>query len=220
MTDVFWDVLSVDDQEAMAAAGTSRAYPTGSVVFHEGERSTFAVVLRRGRLKLTTSSPEGRELLIELRGENELIGELGVIDDAPRSASAIAVERVEALTIPAAAFNDLLVERGSISVAVLRLTASRLRQSGLRRLESGTSDVLVRLSRRLVELVGDTAPRTDGVIEVMSPLTQQEMAEWIGVSRDAVVLALRQLRENGAIETGRRQIRIHDFELLKKIAEG
>jgi CRP-like cAMP-binding protein len=66
-----------------------------------------------------------------------------------------------------------------------------------------------------VELAGSAQPTADGVIEVKSPLTQQELADWIGVSRDAVVLAMRRIRELGWVETGRRTIRILDLNALK-----
>ena len=173
-----------------------------------------------GRVKLTRTALDGREVLIELRGPGSLIGELGAVDDAPRSATATVAEPVDAIVIPAALFRRLLAERGTVALAVLSSVAERLRESAERRLESGTTDALARLCSRLVELAEQEESTAASAIEISSPLTQQELAEWIGVSREAVVLALRQLRERGWVETGRRRITVLDVEAVRRAAEG
>ena len=113
----------------------------------------------------------------------------------------------------------LLAERSSMSFQVLVIVAEKLRQCSSRRLEAGTSNAQARLCQRLVELAESQNRTSAEVIEIQSPLTQQELAEWIGTSRDAVVLALRQIREQGWIETGRRTFRILDLEALRRASQ-
>lgn len=215
---MFWEVLAAEDQASLRAVGAERAYDTGDYLFLEGDEPTHAIVLLAGQLKLTRSSPDGRSVLIEIRQQGELVGESGPIDRQPRSASAVALTPVEALVVPAAAFRRLLEERGTVALQLIVTLVERLRESAERRLESGTSDAVTRLAGRLVELSEDKPQTTAGEVVLGSALTQQDLAEWIGVSRDAVVLAFRQLRALGLIETGRRQIRILDLEGLRHFA--
>lgn len=217
---VFWDELTPAEQDALTAIGIHRTYEAGAYVLFEGEPSTHVVVVLSGRLKLTTSSPDGRNIIIEFRDRGELVGEMGVVDDSPRSAAAVAVTPMEALVVPANQFRELLTRGGGIVVAVLRSMAERIRQASERRLEQGTSDTVTRVAGRLVELAEGRTVGVGGGDLVLDPApTQQELADWIGASRDAVVLALKQLRELQWIETGRQQIRILDLNGLRSYSE-
>lgn len=213
---VFWDQLTEREQEAMIAIGARRTFSSGDYVLHEGEASTHVLVLLSGRLKLVSSSPEGRTVIIEFRERGELVGEMGVVDDSPRSVGAVASTEVEALIVPADRFRQLLMEGGGIVIAVLSSMAERLRQTSVRRLEQGTADTVTRVAGRLVELSEGKVPDAKGQIVLSSALTQQELADWIGASRDAVVLALGQLRDLRWIETGRQQFRILDLDALRR----
>ncbi len=212
---MFWDNLRAADQEVLDAAGMRRHYPAGSAIWLHGDSPTHTFVVLKGLVKLTRASTEGREVIIELRGRGTILGELASIDTSPRSAAVIVIEDVEALVIQAATFRQLLLENGAIAFAVLEVVADKLRQATNRRLEAGVGTAQARLCSRLVELAADTRPDVNGVIEVKSPLTQQELADWIGVSRDAVVLAMRRIRDEKWVETGRRTIRILDLDALK-----
>ena len=213
---MFWDMLSEDDRNAISAIGARKKFDVGRRLFLDGDASTHSVIILSGLIKLTRTSKEGREIMIELRGPGHLLGELAAIDTIPRSAAATVVEEVEAIVFSAADFRQLLSERSSLSFAVLTIVTEKLRQATDRRLEAGVGDAQARLCGRLCELAAASEADEDGVIEVKSPLTQQELADWIGVSRDAIVLALRRIREQRWIETGRRTIRILDIEALRE----
>lgn len=212
---MFWDALKADDQELLAAAGVRRTYRAGTRLFLYGDEPTFSMIILSGVIKLTRASIDGREIIIELRGRGYLLGELGPIDAVPRNAAAVVVEDVEAIVLTATAFRNLLREQASICYAVLTIVSEKLRQATDRRLEAGVGDATSRLCSRLVELADATTVGPEGVIELQSPLTQQELADWIGVSRDAVVLAMRRIRDAGWVETGRRSIRILDLASLR-----
>jgi CRP-like cAMP-binding protein len=212
---MFWDNLRAADQEVLEAVGVRRRYQAGTSLWFDGAPSTHTLIMLAGLVKVTRTSIDGREVIIELRGSGNILGELAAIDSSPRSAAITVIEEVDALVIQASDFRQILLDNGQIAFAVLEVVADKLRQSTDRRLEAGVGNAQARLCNRLVELAGDTLPSTDGVIEVKSPLTQQELADWIGVSRDAVVLAMRRIRELKWVETGRRTIRILDLEALK-----
>lgn len=217
---VFLDRLAPADRDAVLAAGTRRRYEARSVLFHEGDQPTHALVILSGRLRLSRVGVDGSEMIIELRRSGDLVGELGPFDNEPRNATAIAIEELEVVVIPAERFRDLLAQRGSIAVVVLGTVAEKLRQATDRRLASSTTSTLPRLCRRLVELAEEESPGAEGAIDIASPFTQQELAEWVGVSRDAIVLAFKDLRERRLVDTGRRSIRILDLDGLRALADG
>lgn len=215
---MFWTALSAPDQAAVRAIGTERSYEAGSTLAHEGELPTHTMVILDGRVKVGRDTADGKERIIELRSSGDLIGELGLFDDRPRIAKMVAVDEVRVLVIDAKRFLELLAERGTIAVVVLASVSEKLRQATDRRLSWGTSDTLTKVSGRLVELAGNAGNGSGEVVEIRSPFTQQELAEWVGVSREAIVLALRELRNRGVIETGRRTIRLLDIDQLRAIA--
>jgi CRP-like cAMP-binding protein len=161
---------------------------------------------------------EGREVVFEVRGPGEgVLGELGAIDGGPRSASAIALEPVEALVVPTVDFMAVVERSHEAAVLLLRLLARRLRESDLRRVEFAAHDTIGRLAGRLVELAERYGQRREGEEGVLIDLaiTQEELAGWTGASREALTKALQTLRGLGWIETGRRSLRIHDLEALR-----
>lgn len=212
---MLWDRLTDSEQEVIRSVGIHRSYPPGSLLFHHGDPSSFALILLNGSVKLTTSSATGYGILIELRRAGNILGELGSISGEPRTATAVAVEQLDAIVIPAPVLKELLASNGPIALRVLEIVVTKLRQATARRLEARAGDAHARLCGRIVELADGLPANNNGVIEIRSPLTQEELAEWIGVSRDAVVLALRDIRAQGWIETGRRSIRILDLDSLK-----
>ena len=215
---MFWHDLDPEDQLALREAGSRRHYRPGQPVFVEGEPSTHVVVVLEGRIKVARTSADGDEALIEIRGPGELLGEMGVVAGEPRSASLWAVSEVDALTVTADRFLRLIDEQQGLREAILRAFSDRLRQSAHRQLELSVGDAFARLCGRLAELAAGETPRDDGTVDVEVGLTQQELAEWIGVSREAVVIILRQLRQLGWVETGRKRIRILDLGSLQDAA--
>lgn len=215
---MFWPSLSPTEQATIEAIGVRRVFAAGTRLLGDETNPTAILIILRGQMKITRSSAEGHTVIIELRGPGALVGELAVFDQGRRIATGIATTEVEALMVPAARFRQLLLEHARICFAVLLTVSDKLRQATAWRAVASSSDAQTRLASRLLELAGDADP-VDGVVEIHSPFTQQELGEWIGVSRDAVVLALGTMRTHGWIETGRRSIRILDLDALRSIAD-
>jgi CRP-like cAMP-binding protein len=195
-----------------------RRFARGAALFHERQPSDRVAVLLAGRVKLYSTTVDGREVLFEVRGPGELLGELGSIDGRPRSASALALEPVEALVVPAADFRSIIERSPRAAVHLLGVVAGRLREADRRRVEYAAFDTVGRVAARLVELAGRYGePGPEGVLIDLT-ITQEELAGWTGASREAVSKALHQLRGLGWIETGRRRIRVLDLEELRRRA--
>lgn len=212
----FLDRLTADGRSALEAAGAERRHRKGAVLFREGDYNTSVLVVLDGTLKLTKLAIDGREVILDLRGSGDVLGELAAVDGSPRSATGTFLTSGRALHLTGTAFNALIDSEPSIAAATLRTVAHRLRDASDRQLEFGTADAMSRVCARLVQLTEGLAAQPDGSIQLNSPLSQQELADWAGVSRDAVVRALKTARDLGWLETGRQAFVIKDLAELRR----
>ena len=209
------------DRAALEAVGRQRSFPSGQVLFLEGDDGHEVFVVLSGQVKIVTTSPTGRDVILDVFDENSLLGELSAIDGHGRSATAIALTQVTVLCVPTDAFLAFLEAHGAAATALLRLVAARLRRSSQRQLEFGTSDALGRLCTCLLTMLdrygsdGGAVPRT-----VRMPLAQHEIAAMTGLSREAVVKGLRALRSLGWIDLHTRDLAILDEAALRARAAG
>lgn len=199
----FLDRLSPTGRVAVESAGTLRRHRRGAMIFREGESSSTVVVILEGSIKLTKVAMDGREVILDLRGAGDVLGELAALDAEPRSATGVFLTPGSLIQLSGDQFNTLVDEEPSVASATLRTVAHRLRSASNRQLEFGTSDSMTRVCGRLVELMEGGAVAADGSVQFKSPLSQQELASWAGVSRDAVVRVLKTARDQGWLETGR-----------------
>jgi CRP/FNR family transcriptional regulator, cyclic AMP receptor protein len=214
----FMDALADGDAEALRALGRVRRFPIGVALFNEREPGDAVFVLQTGRVKLSCVTEAGREAVLGIREPGELIGEMSAIDDAPRSATATTLEPVEVLTVSREAFVGFLARTPGVALVLLRMIAPRLRDADRKRIEYLGQDSVGRVCSRLVELADRFgAPEGDGV-HIELAITQEDLAGWTGSSREAVIRALRTLRELGWIETRRRGVTLLEVEQLRRRA--
>lgn len=211
----YLSTLSPAELAALKQLGRPRRWRRGASLFTEGECSEWVVVLLTGRVKVCNFTDQGTETLLAIRGAGALLGELAAIDEQPRSASVIALEPVEALVVPAATFTEFLAIHPGAALRLLRLLCERLRDADRKRVEHGSLDTLGRLARRLVELAERFGEPCETGVRIRMSLSQQELAGWIGSSREAAAKALRTLRERGWIETRRREITVTNLDELR-----
>lgn len=204
----------------LAGRGSVRRYDTGEVLMHQGGPSDCLYVLLEGRVRVTVVDADGHELLLDLLGPGDTAGELSVIDGRERSATVSAIEPGRALRIPAPQFQGFLQQHPRATVALLRVLAQRLRQSDDTRLRIAADRTDQRVARRLLELAARYGEADGTDVRITAPLTQAELASWVGASREGVSHALRDLREAGAITVDRRAITVCDLALLRERALG
>jgi CRP-like cAMP-binding protein len=196
--------------------GTRRGYRAASTLFHEGDASDWVVLLTGGRVKVTSATPEGRDVVLGVAVPGEVIGELSALDGQPRSATATAIDLVEGRVISASEFRAFLAAHPDAALSLLASLSHRLRVSDRRNVEFVAMDSVGRVARRLVELAEQFGvPASDGTVRIGVPISQEELAGWTGSSREAVGKALQSLRQRGWILTGRRTITIVDLEGLR-----
>ena len=210
--------LASGDLDAVTNSARRRKFPKGAVLFWEGDPADDVVILVSGRAKAWVSSPDGREVILNLLDAGDIIGELSAIDGAPRSATVTTLEPAEALITPRTAFCDLLAERPGIALELLRLVTSKLRESSQRQLEFATVDALGRLCRCVLDLADRYGESGSDARRVRVPFAQHELAAWTGLSREAVVKGLRSLRTLGWVETNGRWLTLLDEQALRNRA--
>jgi CRP/FNR family transcriptional regulator, cyclic AMP receptor protein len=207
--------LSEHEWSDLTRHGHRRRLPTGTLLFLEGTRSDTVVLLISGQVKVFSSSAEGTEVILAVRGPGALLGEMAAIDDQPRSASVQAMEPVEVLTVGSREFTAFLHTHPRMMWLLLRVLTDRLRDADRKRAEFGVYDTLSRVARRLVELAERFGEPTEAGIRITLSFTQDELAGWVGASREAVANALRTLRTHGYLQTQRRIITVLDIKGLR-----
>jgi CRP-like cAMP-binding protein len=209
--DDVWPAWWPDSGELRRAAARQR-YPVGSTLFIEGDRVGSVIVVQRGDLKVCGTSPGGREVVFDVLGPGDVVGELTALDGGARSASVVALSEVEVLSLPASVFSEAVDAHRELEKALLLEVIRRLRTSDRRQLEVG-SDALGRVCARLAEL----ADRGGGKI-VELPVNQTDLAAWTAQSREAVVKALAALRRLHWIQTEGRRVHLLDLERIRERA--
>ncbi len=208
--------LEPADRAALTERARTRRWPAGASLFLEGELSSTVVVVVSGRVKVFSLTDRGEEIVLAVRGPGALLGELSAVDGAPRAASVAALEPVVALVMPTTMFTEYLAAHGRAAMVLLGLIATKLRDSDRKRVEFAAYDTAARVARRLVELA-DRFGEPDGTgVRISIALSQDELAGWVGASREAVAKALRILRERGFLTTGRRTMTVLDLDGLRR----
>jgi CRP-like cAMP-binding protein len=178
----------LDDRElaAIAAVAKARRYAKDDVVFHADESGDIFCLIKEGQVKVTMISPEGKEIILSMLGPGDFFGEMALLDDEPRSATVIATETLEVVTIWRTDFLQILTENFSIAKKVLAELSKRLRNASNRIESLATMDVYGRLARFFLDLARDQGKVLDnGYVAVIRP-THQSIANMIGTSRETV----------------------------------
>ena len=207
--------LSGGPLDAAFVGGRRQHVRQGTVLFSEGDASNRVVLLLSGRVKVSSFSEDGHETVLGFRGAGDVLGELAAIDGEEHLASVTVVEAGEALVIPADRFLAALAEQPGLALVLLRSIAGRLRDADRKRAEFVALDVVGRVAHRLVELAERFGEPADDGIRIDMPISQRELAGWVGSSREAVNKALQQLERRGLISAERRHLTVLDLDGLR-----
>jgi CRP-like cAMP-binding protein len=196
----------LDDRElaSIAAVAKTRRYAKDDVIFHADESGDVFCLIKEGQVKVTMISPEGKEIILSLLGNGEFFGEMALIEDEPRSATVVATEALELVTIWRSDFLQILAENFSITKKVLMEMSHRLRNASNRIESLATMDVYGRLARFFLDLAREQGKSLDnGYVAVTRP-THQAIANMIGTSRETVSRLIHDLmRQNLLLSEGK-----------------
>ena len=208
---------AVDLGRLIATRGTKIHIGAGDHLFWEGDQSTSVYACTYGRIKVFVTTPGGRDLLLGVKAPVQAFGELSAIDGRPRSASACAMERSVVAKMSAGELLDAFTTTPMLAVMVLRELSDQLRRANARIAARDAQSTTARTGGLLIEL-GEKfrrhGPNAD-LIEL--PITQDELASWIGATREATARSLATFRKAGAISTGRNKIVLHGLDSLTSL---
>ncbi len=190
----------------------------GDVLFHEGDAGDRLYVVREGKVKLGRRSADGRENLLAVLGPAEMLGELSLFDLGPRTATAVAVVDSVVLELGHDQFTLWLAEHPSVSVHLLQLLARRLRRTNEALADLVFSDVPGRVAKALLDLSTRFGQRVDDGVRVAHDLTQEELAQLVGASRETVNKALADFAARGWVRRDGRAVVLLDVDRLERRA--
>jgi len=196
-----------EHQLALLTGEVSRkSFPRSTIIIAAGDTTDTLYVVISGRLKVMMSDDQGREVILSMLGPNEYFGEMGLLDDHPRSASVVAVEACELLTLSKRDFKNCLAENLDMTMTVMRGLVKRLREADQKIGSLALMDVYGRVARLLLEM----ADTVDGQKVVTKKLAKQDIAKMIGASREMVSRVMKDLQASGVIEVRPGSILLRD----------
>jgi CRP/FNR family cyclic AMP-dependent transcriptional regulator len=214
----FLVLLTAADAAALEERAIRRRFARGQALCHQGQIADRVMILTAGRVKVTTTTADGREVVLAFRAPGELVGELAALDGAPRSATIAALEPVEVLALSPDDFLAWLWSHPAAVAGLLRVLSERLRDADHRRMVFTAFDSLGRVAVCLLELCERFGEVRGDCIEITLPLSQEELAGWAGASLESVARSLQTMRSLGWIETARRRVRVLDVAAVRRAA--
>jgi CRP/FNR family transcriptional regulator, cyclic AMP receptor protein len=208
--------LSEEALRPIEAACRRRAFKRGETLFYEEDPGNALYILQKGQVKIVRLAPDGEERILHIEGPGQCLGELSLVDGEPRSAKAVAFDRVEALVLYREEFLALLERHPAVARAVMSSLAGMVRRLSEQVQDLTALDVPGRVVKKLLELADSHGQPTEGGVQIALPLTQQELAEMIGATRVAVNQALSWFRSQGVLTTDRRGITLLQPEKLRR----
>jgi CRP/FNR family transcriptional regulator, cyclic AMP receptor protein len=214
----FWGLLTPSEQEVLSGLGRISVFPSGAVMCVEGEPTTHVFVLMSGWVKILSTTSDGREIVLALRGDGDIAGEVAGATTGHRNATVQAVDRVRALIVRYDKFSSFLDSSPDASRAYRRVVAQKWTDADTMLRSRAVTTGGQRLAGLLLELAGRHGRGADGVIHLVMPLSQEELASLAGTSRATVTRALSNWRKRGFIRTGQRRVTIINLQGLRQVA--
>jgi CRP/FNR family cyclic AMP-dependent transcriptional regulator len=201
--------LNADDRLQLVDRCIQRRYEKGQIVYCQGEPSESMLILRTGCLKISSFSSEGDELVFSKVLPGEIIGELGILSNVPRSATVTALQLSSALTLRRSVVMELIEERPAVAVAMLQQLADKVRRTT----GAAADIVFLDLAQRVAKFLLQEAAQPSNEIRT----TQAELALGVGASRQRVNSCLQEFQRDEWISLAPRSIRLRNPDALRRL---
>lgn len=188
-----------------------------SVLFRKGDPGTSMMVVRHGRVKVCTHGECGKELVLDMFGPGDVFGEIALLDGSPRTADAVAIDDCDLLVLDRRDFIPFLLEHPDASVRMLEVLTYRLRRTTQLLEDVAFREGPARLARRFLRLAEFSGRDVDDGIFVDMPLSQQQLGDMVGMTRESINKQLKQWRNQGLIIWNRGYYTITNMDDLSKI---
>ncbi len=212
----FLAALPSADRENLAAAGQRRRIAKGQTVFHKDDAGQSLFIIEEGAVRIYLPSVQGADLTVAVLGAGDFFGDAALLDGGPRSASAAALEDTVTFTVDRADFIELLESRPKAAMAVLAAVTQRLREADEMAADLAFLDVAGRLAKKLLELAQSHGVPLERGIRLTLPLTQEDLASMVGITRESANRHLSAFRRRGLIDSRGRYVVILDPDGLRR----
>jgi CRP/FNR family cyclic AMP-dependent transcriptional regulator len=205
----FFTRLNDRELDVVRSVATEKTYPKNAVVLTEGEMGDSLYMIQSGKVKVFIGDEDGREIILKILGPGDFFGEMSMIDKQPRSASVTTIEASMFLVLAHAGFERCVEEAPRIGTMVMQILAQRVREADRKIGTLALMDVYGRVASTLLEL----SVYNNGKLMVGEKLSQQDLANMVGASREMVNRILKDLSERGFISIESKSITIINREL-------
>ena len=211
----FLAALDLPDLELLARAVSRRSFNRGDAIMHKQDEGRSLFIVESGSIRVYLPSLQGADLTLAVLGAGDFVGDLSLLDGQPRSASADAMEDTNVLVLERSDFIALIRSRPDAAMAVMNVVAKRLRDTDEMASDLAFLDVRGRLAKKLLEMASSHGvDRDDGTLLDVT-ITQEQLANMIGVTRESVNRNLGRFRDEGLISSQGRRIILRDPEALR-----
>jgi len=209
--------LDEKDLDLLLQATTTKSLEPKEVLFRKGDAGNQLYGILSGSLKVMATGSDGKDVMFTLMGPGEVIGEIPLLDGGERSASAVAVEATELLTLHRRELIPFLENHPRAAIGLAGVLAARVRRLSERTEDRQTMPLPGRIAKRLIELSERYGkhPIVGGPVEVRLP--QQDLADLVGTSRESVNKQLRAWENQGIVEIGRGRVVLKRLEALEAV---
>ena len=199
-TDIFnqiplFENLSKSERDNLAGRFILRQHPKNSIIINEGDDTSSFYIILKGRVKVYLTDESGKEVILNIQGEGEYLGEIALLDAGPRSASVATIEDSRFAVLNRQSFIECISENPQLSLKIMQGLTRRLRALSENVRSLALMDVYGRVARLLLELAVDQ--EGDKIIE--DKLTQNEIAARIGASPKMVGRIMQDLKKGGYV---------------------
>lgn len=211
-----FEALGPPELARVADVAVTRTFPRGQVIFREGDASDTCYVVRSGHARAVRENPDGRQIALAHFGPGDIFGELAMFDDENRSATVETLDDVEAIAILGADMRRLLREHPDIAVKLVSALGRRLREANERLSRQSFQTVQSRVAGVLGQLVRQAQAEGAMDADVLVTVTQAEIAQLAGSSRESASRFLAVLERAGVISQGRGRLTVHEPAALER----
>jgi CRP/FNR family cyclic AMP-dependent transcriptional regulator len=210
--------LPKDTRARIAALATRRQYDDGAIIFMRGDPGDSLCGVATGRVRISASGPGGKEVFLNIMEPGDAFGEIALLDGSPRTATATAMARTELIVIQRDAFSALLQSQPQLAVHLIQLLCKRVRWTAELMEDTALLSVPARLAKRLLSLASAFGREAQRGTKVT--LSQEELAQFLGLSRQIINQHLQTWRVKGWISIGRGSVTLEDPPALELIVRG
>jgi len=212
---LFTGLAEEEIQELMALA-KRRTFRSGEVIFHRDDPGQVLYVIKEGKVKICLISPDGQEISLAVLGKGDCFGEFAILDSLPRSADAVAMEKVECYTLQRSDFHNAVMKNPKIAIQIMEVLTKRLRTTDEMIENLIFLDVPGRVAKKLLELADSHGVKVEDGVRIEVRLTQQELASMVGASRESVNKVMGYFTDKRFISADKHRITLHRVTELRR----